>query len=1097
MSALALGFVIAVGLMAATVIYADALDDLGLDFALGRADEREINLVVASGLRLAPAEVTHFTGITEGEFDRTLGRYMRERVRYLKSGTFFPAPGPGLPVNFEDSGRPRAFLQSRSGILDHVTIEGRAPSSQGSETAIEAAVGRPAAERIGISVGDEFELYPFWDTARPALRVTVVGIYDQLAPTSDYWTASENTFDYTIASWTTYAFFVDEEALVGGVGAAYLNMPGEYTLIGRVDTASFDAPDTVAVRGAFGAYEASVRQRLANIRTTTGLPSLLSDFEARLFFSRIPLFILVIQIVGIALYYLVMVASMLVERQSGEIALLKSRGATTGQVMGVYLIEGLGLGLLALVLGPLLASLAVAQMGRTPIFNDLSGGAPLEAGLSTQAYTVALGGVLLALAALLIPAYLATRRTIVHYKQSLGRKDVQPVFFRYYFDLFFVALLGLLFFQLRQQGTLASENLFGELESDPLLLVAPAIFLVTSGVVFLRVFPLLLHGFAALFGRTSFTAPLVALWHLVRNPTHYGRLVLLLILATSLGAFAAGFGSTLNTNYGDRASYEAGADVRLSQLRPPGSGPSQLYGPMAEEPGVLQAAAVARDDVRYQVDTFNSINLDVIAFDERFQEVGFFRDDFADAGLPGIAERLELGSFTPPPGPQLPEGHNWLVLTIAADVGALGRIEFHAQVRDAAGQVRDVVLDLPRSLPLDPGSPTVELFGFLPTAFGTLEPPLEVTSLSVRRPTNLGDDRGAITFLRISSFEFAGGREAMQSEVPPAFPLPTLVEDFEDPARWEVISGQAPSRLADTITPDGISGDPNGIRLTWSERLSPFFQRGIRIAGGIDVLPIFASTSFLDRSGFSVGDSFTVFDGTTYYRMEIRGEVTYFPTIADPAATTFALADLQAFLYITNSSPGTLAGIGPSELWLRTSREFNVDSAVGALPAVPNQVVLQDDVSAGREQDPLTTAGWQGILTMSFGAILLLSAVGFVVYSYLSAQGRRLEFAILRTLGLTRMQVAGVVAFEQAIVVGVGMLAGSLVGSRLGPLLISYLGITESGEDVVPPYQGVTDYFTLLATYGTLVAVFAAATVLIIALYSRLAIHRVLRLGEL
>ena len=37
-----------------------------------------------------------------------------------------------------------------------------------------------------------------------------------------------------------------------------------------------------------------------------------------------------VQIVGIALYYLVMVSNMLVERQAGEIALLKSRGASTG-----------------------------------------------------------------------------------------------------------------------------------------------------------------------------------------------------------------------------------------------------------------------------------------------------------------------------------------------------------------------------------------------------------------------------------------------------------------------------------------------------------------------------------------------------------------------------------------------------------------------------------------------------------------------------------------------------------------------------------------------------------------------------------------------
>ncbi|MEX2081665.1 MAG: FtsX-like permease family protein, partial [Dehalococcoidia bacterium] len=550
MSALALGFVIAVGLMSATVIYADALDDLGLDFALDRSSDDDLNIVVRTSGRISRVEVDHLAEITEAEFDSNVARFMRDRIRSLRSGTFFPAPA-GTPVDLEDELRPRAFLQSREDILEHVTIEGAAPSGYATLTNIEAAVGRPAAERLGIQVGDQFDLYPFWNEDAPPLVVTVVGIYEQTDPTSDYWTAAEGSFDFVTSRWTTYAFFVDEGALIDDIGSGYQNMPGEYVLVGLLDRGSFGATQTSDVRGSIASYDSFIGDRIANIRLESALPEVLADFEARLFFSRIPLFILIIQIVGIALYYLVMVASMLVDRQAGEIALLKSRGGTTTQVMLVYLVEGLALCAVALALGPLLASVAVAQMGRTPIFDDLSGGSPLEAALTPQAYAVAAGGAVLALAALLIPAFFATRRTIVHYKQSLGRKDQQPIFFRYYFDLFFVALLGLLFFQLRQQGTLATENLFGDLESDPLLLVSPAIFLITAGVLFLRLFPLLLRGISFAFSRTQLTTPLVALWHLVRNPTHYGRLVLLLILATSLGAFAAGFGSTLNTNYGD------------------------------------------------------------------------------------------------------------------------------------------------------------------------------------------------------------------------------------------------------------------------------------------------------------------------------------------------------------------------------------------------------------------------------------------------------------------------------------------------------------------------------------------------------------------
>ena len=50
-----------------------------------------------------------------------------------------------------------------------------------------------------------------------------------------------------------------------------------------------------------------------------------------------------------------------------------------------------------------------------------------------------------------------------------------------------------------------------------------------------------------------------------------------------------------------------------------------------------------------------------------------------------------------------------------------------------------------------------------------------------------------------------------------------------------------------------------------------------------------------------------------------------------------------------------------------------------------------------QDEDPLVAAGWEGVLFLSFLAVLILSALGFLVASFLTAQTRSLEFAILRT----------------------------------------------------------------------------------------------------
>ena len=149
-----------------------------------------------------------------------------------------------------------------------------------------------------------------------------------------------------------------------------------------------------------------------------------------------------------------------------------------------------------------------------------------------------------------------------------------------------------------------------------------------------------------------------------------------------------------------------------------------------------------------------------------------------------------------------------------------------------------------------------------------------------------------------------------------------------------------------------------------------------------------------------------------------------------------------------------------------------------------------------QDEDPLVAAGWEGVLFLSFLAVLILSALGFLVASFLTAQTRALEFAILRTMGFSRRQILGVVSFEQLFIIAVAMGLGTLVGLRLGVLMLEFLGITEKGEEVIPPFQLVTDWGTIGVAYGILGAVFLVTIAIVVLAYARLAVARVLRLGE-
>ena len=265
---------------------------------------------------------------------------------------------------------------------------------------------------------------------------------------------------------------------------------------------------------------------------------------------------------------------------------------------------------------------------------------------------------------------------------------------------------------------------------------------------------------------------------------------------------------------------------------------------------------------------------------------------------------------------------------------------------------------------------------------------------------------------------------------------------------------------------------------------------------GDGILPVLASSGFMRSSGLRVGDVTQIFVNSLFMQARIVGSFGLFPTMGDTRSEPALITNGSMLAAMLNGNPrGPL--LYPSESWFDTDAQGLATIRSQMAPGVlAGQVIAVDDIEAEQQSDPLVAAGWEGILFISFAAILLLSAIGFLIYSYLTAQRRTLEFAVLRTMGFSKKQIAGVVAFEQFFVIGLGMAAGTLMGMRLGSLMIRYMGLTETGDQVLPPLQLQINWLTLGTAWLVLAAVFAVTIGTVVLMYSRLALHRVLRIGE-
>ncbi|MFN8559211.1 MAG: FtsX-like permease family protein [Dehalococcoidia bacterium] len=509
---LALGVLVAATLLAAAPIYARAMADLGVTFA------------IRDRLRTAPT--THVTlrstaiASTEGrQAQEAVATRTEERIGWFAGARERTARGPRLTVSPEGQApeprAPLAVLHTYSNAAANARVlDGHLPQRQPDAAegrVLELALSPRAAEAGGLKLGDRLTLTERFDdcereiplegrpppppctprvTAGLTIPARLVGLIEPVDPESPFWVGGPAPlFDparFLQEFGPLLPALVAEDEFFSGFGGRLPEYRAEVTLnvfadAERLTRTNFRRAreDIVALRDDLRAVGGFAYSPLENT---------LADFDRELSFQQTPLLLLLLQIAAIALFYVAVIATMVVERQAGEIALLRSRGASRLQIGGVYLLEGLTVGVPVTVLAPPLAALTTALLGLTPAFRRASDGGLLPVRLEPPAFALAGLGAGLSLVMLAGPAFFAARMTGVASRRQAARPG--PSFLRrYYLDLVMVALAALLLWELNERGSVFVPSATGGVSSDPLLLVSPALLTLGAAAVTLRLYP--------------------------------------------------------------------------------------------------------------------------------------------------------------------------------------------------------------------------------------------------------------------------------------------------------------------------------------------------------------------------------------------------------------------------------------------------------------------------------------------------------------------------------------------------------------------------------------------------------------------------------
>jgi putative ABC transport system permease protein len=676
-AALSLGVAVAVMLASAIPMFSNAVQLRVLQQRIENAEQNQ---------RLPPfAFVVAYYGSISGQIDyedflkddafvsqrvpAAIGLPITQTVKYIHTNKFrlFPADKAS---QYADANTQLEWMSigTLPGIEDKIQVFGELPK-QRDDGVIEALAYVETANTIGVQAGEDYVLYgPSVRGEEPIQQnVRITGIWAEKDAEDTFWFYRPDALgDNLLVTQDTYINQVapkikqDVELALWYFLAdgSRLDTEAVLPMLGRLSRLSTELNNTRAGLGLRVSPGNALRRYIS---ATNELTLLLTVFS--------------VPLLAVVLYFVAMVSGMVVREQSGEIAVLRSRGASTFAIALLYFFQMIVVGLVGLGLG-LLAGYGLASlMTRLTSFLTVSPNVALAVGVNNQAIRFGIAASVIALLAALLPAIAAARRNIVSYRSSQARNTRAPLWQRAFLDVLLLIAAVYVYFQLKQSGgiLLATDaRRAADPFSDPVRFLAPVLMLAATALLLVRFFPWVMRGLAALAGRLPLgTSTLLTLRSLARAPAVYLGPLLLLIFTMGLAVFSSSIALTLDRHLNDSLYFRNGADMRLVEMGDPskvntpfsmqGAADSNVQAPeeavdaVEEEPlyytfvpvqehlripGVKAAARVGEYMAQPQARNVAEKNALIGVDRVDFQQTAYFRDDFSPQPLGALMNTL-------------------------------------------------------------------------------------------------------------------------------------------------------------------------------------------------------------------------------------------------------------------------------------------------------------------------------------------------------------------------------------------------------------------------------------------------------------------------
>ncbi|MBP5493553.1 MAG: ABC transporter permease [Lachnospiraceae bacterium] len=418
------------------------------------------------------------------------------------------------------------------------------------EGAIPVVVSQKTYDADDLTIGQFWTAIVKKDDQKINVKLVICGIVEEVDDGDPFWDRRLRTFDRVLlAGKDDFSTILD----------IYVQSPINYT-----ERVMFDY--TYINYNNAEEYFSYLRQfRAIDANLTSNFENTLSSYIESKKTISIILLTFEIPIIALLLLFIYMISSRILEMETNEIAMLKSRGVSRFKVIRLYMLQsfvisivgsviGLPLGYLFCKLGAGTDAFLVFTMKDTTIYQPTY-------------MMLAFSGIAFVLSMLFmtIPVIPLSRFTIIERRSAKNSGKSKALWEKFFLDIPLLLLSGYLLYNYMKQRESISLTVISGGQIDPIIFLDSSLFILGCGLFALRIIHLIINLIYKL-GRNKWKpAEYVAFLQIIRNTKKQGFISVFLVMTIAMGIFNSNLARSVNENMENRIDYNVGCDYKLEE----------------------------------------------------------------------------------------------------------------------------------------------------------------------------------------------------------------------------------------------------------------------------------------------------------------------------------------------------------------------------------------------------------------------------------------------------------------------------------------------------------------------------------------------------